>query len=330
MNVGPIYIAGLERSGTSLMYALLASHPRIAMTRRTNMWTYFYNRYGDLSQPAQFDRCLRTMMRYKRLVKLQPDPPRIRREFAQGEPTYARLFALIEQHHAERLGKPRWGDKSLNTERYAKPIFAAHPDAKMLHMVRDPRDRYASVIARWKSRRGGIGAGTGMWLSSVHRARQNETLFPQNYMIVRYESLVASPEQTLRQICDFLGESFCPEMLTMQGAESFREAGSNSSYGQRKPGVISTDSTGRYRQVLSQRQIAFVQAMAHREMVELNYPLDAIQFALGEQLRYFLADRPVNLARLAGWRTINAFHNHKGRTLPAYRIVSEVTSSPAC
>jgi hypothetical protein len=270
------------------------------------------------------------MMRYKRLVKLKPDPDRIRHEFAQGEPSYARLFALIEQHYAERLGKSRWGDKSLNTERYAKPIFAAHPDAKMLHMIRDPRDRYASVIVRWKSRRGGIGAGTGMWLSSVRLARQNESLFPQNYMIVRYETLVVSPEQTLRRICDFLGESFSSEMFTMQGAQSFREAGSNSSYGQRMPGVISTDSTGRYRQVLSKRQIAFVQAMAHREMVDFDYPLDAIHFALGEQLRYFLADRPANLARLASWRAINAFHNHKGRTLPAYRIVAEVTSSPAC
>ena len=35
MSQGPIYIAGLERSGTSLIYALLASHPNIAMFRRT-------------------------------------------------------------------------------------------------------------------------------------------------------------------------------------------------------------------------------------------------------------------------------------------------------
>ncbi|MFN2221113.1 MAG: sulfotransferase, partial [Candidatus Promineifilaceae bacterium] len=49
MQNNPVYVAGLERSGTSLMYALLASHPRIAMTRRTNMWTHFYNQYGDLA-----------------------------------------------------------------------------------------------------------------------------------------------------------------------------------------------------------------------------------------------------------------------------------------
>ena len=52
---GPIFIAGPERSGTSLIYALLASHPNIAMTRRTNMWTHYYKQYGDLSQPENFE-----------------------------------------------------------------------------------------------------------------------------------------------------------------------------------------------------------------------------------------------------------------------------------
>src|SRR3970282_1530718 len=101
MERGPVYIAGLERSGTSLIYALLASHPNLAITRRTNLWTYFYNQYGDLSQQDNFDRCLGMMMRYKRLVVLQPDFERIRREFWRGELTYAWLFALIHQHCAE-------------------------------------------------------------------------------------------------------------------------------------------------------------------------------------------------------------------------------------
>ena len=116
---GPIFIAGPERSGTSLIYALLASHPNIAMSRRTNLWTHYFNQYGDLNSDANFERCLSMMMRYKRLRKLNPDPERIRREFQQGERTYSRLFALLEEHFAEQLGKPRWGDKSLNTERYA-------------------------------------------------------------------------------------------------------------------------------------------------------------------------------------------------------------------
>ncbi len=106
MNKGPIFIAGLERSGTSLIYALLASHANIAMTRRTNLWTHFYNQYGDISDPANFERCLSMMMRYKRLLVLEPDPEALRQEYWQGETTYARLFALLEEQYANAWAKP--------------------------------------------------------------------------------------------------------------------------------------------------------------------------------------------------------------------------------
>jgi hypothetical protein len=328
MKTNPVFVAGLERSGTSLMFALLASHPNIAMTRRTNMWTYFYNQFGDLSQLDNFERCLDLMMRYKRLVVLEPDSERIRQEFWQGEPTYARLFSLVEEHYAERISKPRWGDKSLNTERYADPIFEAYPEARILHMMRDPRDRYASVIKRWKYRRGGIGAGTAMWLSSVSLAKRNAQQHPDRYKIVRYETLAFQPEESLREICDFIGEDFKPAMLTMQGAENFRDEGGNSSYGKRKPGVISTNSIGRFREILSKQEVAFVQQYAGSEMLAFNYPLETMQFTFAERLRFSLGELPVNATKLMAWRVRNLMTNLTGRRpLPAYRIVSEAGST---
>jgi hypothetical protein len=327
MDRNPIFVAGLERSGTSLIFALLASHPDIAMTRRTNMWTYFYNQYGDLSQSENFERCLNMMMQYKRLVKLKPDPDRIRLEFWEGEPSYARLFALLEKHYAERLGKPRWGDKSLNTERYADPIFDAYPEARILHMIRDPRDRYASVIKRWEVRRGGIGAGTAMWLSSVKLAKRNAQRYPAHYKLVRYETLALQPEETLRDICAFVEEDYSPAMLTMQGAANFRDEGGNSSYGQREPGVISTDSIGRFRQILSKRDLAFMQAYTEQEMLDFSYQVEPIRFALNERLLFLCTNWPLNAARLVGWRIKNAVENQKGRGLPSYRLVSEASST---
>lgn len=328
MEKGPIFVAGLERSGTSLMYALLATHPNLAMTRRTNMWTYFYDQFGDLSQPENLDNCLSLMMKYKRLVKLKPDPERIRREFQEGaDHSYARLFALLEEHYAERADKPRWGDKSLNTERYAAPIFAAYPGARILHMMRDPRDRYASVLKRWKVRRGDVGAGTAMWLSSVSLAKENQRRFPDQYKIVRYETLAAEPEAMLQEICDFIDEPYVPEMITMQGAKQFREQGSNSSYGQRKPGAISTSSIGRYRQVLSPRQISFIQSVAKQEMKAFDYAPDEIELDPAERLKLIFADWPRNMALLVTWRLREAIKDQTGRKLPAYRIVPEASAS---
>jgi hypothetical protein len=322
-STGPIFVAGLERSGTSLIYAILASHDNIAMTRRTNLWTHFYNQYGDLSKRENFERCLHMMMRYKRLLVLEPNPNELREQFLQGEPSYARLFALLEEQYMRRMGKKRWGDKSLNTERYAEQIVAAYPDARILHMIRDPRDRYASVIKRWKVRRGGIGAGTAMWLESVKLAQENQRRFPQHYMIVRYETLVREPETTMQQICDFIGENYTPDMLTMEGAPTFRNQGGNSSYGSRTPGVISPDSIGRYRRVLSKGEIAFVQARAAQQMRAFDYPLDPVHFQAGEQLRYWFKDLPVNAALMVTWRAMEAYQNRVGRPVPSYRLVEE-------
>ena len=322
METGPVFVAGLERSGTSLLYALLASHPNLAMTRRTNLWTHFYGQYGDLSDPQNLDRCIDVMMRYKRLVKLQPDEVRLRRDFEHGPPTYGRLFELLEQQYAERHGRARWGDKSLHTERYADPIFAAYPGARILHMIRDPRDRYASSQTRWQVRRGGAGAGTAEWLSSVRLAERNVRRYPDRYRIVRYETLAAHPERTMQEICAFIGEQYTPGILTMEGAQDFRDRGSNSSYGTRTAGVISTDSIGRYRTVLSRRQIAFIQTVAGPALRRMGYHVDAPDLTRGDRLRFVLADLPLELARLAAWRAHNGIRNRTGRPLPTYRFVA--------
>lgn len=324
MDCGPIFIAGIERSGTSLIYALLASHPNIAMTRRTNLWAFFYKRFGDLSRPENLERCLEAMRHYKRLLVLQPDFDRLREEFWQGEPTYPRLFALMEQHHTERLGKPRWGDKSLNTERYVDDIFAAYPNAKLIHMIRDPRDRYASALTRWKKMKGKVGAGTAMWLSSISLAKRNAQRYPDRYKILRYETLASQPEETLSELCDFIGEAYTPAMLSMKGAGSFSDGGGNSSYGQLDPGRISTKSIGRFRKVLSKYDIAFIQSHARQDMLAFNYDLEPLQFSFRDRLSFYSADWPVNLARMVGWWTREGIENRKGRTVPVHTIVDDV------
>ncbi len=320
---GPVFIAGPERSGTSLIYALLASHPGIAMSRRTNMWTHYYNQYGDISQPENFERCLSMMMRYKRLLKLNPDPERIRREFWEGEQTYARLFALLEEHFAEQLGKPRWGDKSLNTERYADQIIKAYPDARIIHMLRDPRDRYSSSLKRWKVSRSGIGGATALWLTTLKLANRNKSLYPEQYMLVRYEDLVSKPEEMLRIICAFIGEEFAPEMLSMQGAQQFRDDGGNSSYGQREPGKITASSVGKFRKVLTKYQVVFMQLFSRKSMQDYGYVPEEFQFGMIDWVRFVFFEFPFNVLRMLIWWLREIFLNRVGRDVPSERIVPE-------
>ena len=323
MTGGPVFVAGLERSGTSLMFALLATHPSISMTRRTNFWRYFADQYGDLNDDENLDACLAKMRLYKRLVKLEIDYPRLRADLVAGERSYGRLYALMEEQVAARDGKPRWGDKSLDIERYADRLVEEYPDVRMLHMMRDPRDRLASVLARWKVRRGDVGAGTAAWLWSARLARRNAERHPDNYRTVRYESLVLDPAAELESICDFIGEPYSDDMLTMSGAGHFRDQGSNSSYGARPVGSISSDSIGRFTEVLTDRQIAFIEAAAGKEMTHLGYQLHGHGMSGAEAMRFAVVDRPYHSAVMAAWRARERLHNVRGRPLPDYRLVEE-------
>lgn len=315
----PVYVAGVERTGTSLMFALLASHPGLAMTRRTNLWTYFYDQFGDLAADANLDACLQLMRSYKRLVALDLDFDEIRTTFTgQPDRSYARLFAVIEGQYASRLGKVRWGDKSLHTERFTAQIVDAFPRSRFVHMIRDPRDRYASVISRWKVRKGGAGASAAEWLESARLAADNQHAFPNNYLIVRYEDLSARPEDTMRAVCEFIGEEYDPGMLSMEGAARFREAGSNSSYGPLEVGTISTASIGKYREILDPGETRFMERKLAGQMKALAYQPDnqatsdlgAIRTHLRESTKFHL------------WTAREKRKNRRGRSLPSYRIVT--------
>ncbi|HET7378026.1 MAG TPA: sulfotransferase, partial [Anaerolineae bacterium] len=284
MDYGPIFIGGLDRSGKSFMRLMLASHPNIDMACRTNMWPRFYNQYGDLSHRMNFERCLDAMLHYKHVAVLKPDLDRIRREFWQGPPTYARLFALVQQQHAEREGKSRWGDQTEWIERYADPIFAAYPDAKMIHMIRDPRDRYEASASRWSRGKGKVGGAIAKWLYSMDLAKRNQRRYLDRYQIVRYEALVTHPEETLDDVCVFLKEGCAPAMLMSKEHMGHK-------------GALSTAFIGRYRQAISKYDIAFMQRYAGRDMLAYGYSLEPIHFSFAERLHFTLIDWPMNLVR---------------------------------
>jgi len=294
----PIFIGGLDNSGKTHLRLALSSHPNIALTRRSYMWTRAYNRYGDLSQRDNFERCLTALLSRKDVQTLQPDPKRIRREFWQGEPTYGRLFALLHEHFAERLGKLRWGEQEAGIEQYADEIFTAYPSARIIHMLRDPRNRYEEMLRTMppKVRLGRVGVNTADWLLSARLAKRNHMRYAKQYMVLSYESLVSRPEDTLHKVCAFIGEDYVPAMLTLDGAISFgvgKKAGSSSEL---ETGIVEFHLDGS--QVLSAREVAFMQAYARKEMTERGYMSRRIRFSPYEALLYYGVDWPFSLMRV--------------------------------
>ncbi|MEO8509633.1 MAG: sulfotransferase [Chloroflexota bacterium] len=300
---GPIFIGGPDRCGKTLVAALLGSHSRIAIpVVGSNVWTLFYGRFGDLEVDANFDRCLAALMAYKHIRFLDPDEARLRQALRRGGRTYARLFAAIQAQHAERLAKPRWGDQTGLVEAYADEIFAAYRGVRMIHMVRDPRDRYDASLSLWPEGKLRAGGATARWLYSVRLAEQNAARYGDSYRIQHYEALVHDPEATIRELCAFVGEAFEPAMMEMGDMPTYRaklEAGrSRSSAGP----LISDAFVGIFRGRLAPAELAFMQSRAGSTMRRHGYALEQVQMGNVARLRYLALDWPLDALRLAAWR----------------------------
>ena len=305
MDLRPIFIGGLAHSGKTPLRLMLSSHPNIAMTRRTYFWTRFYNRFGDLADSENFERCLSAIMQHKHVRMLDPDSGEIRRDFWRGPPTYAHLFALFQAQYAVRLGKPRWGDQLGFIERYADPIFSAFPLARMIHMVREPGDRYEVSATRTRHRPGKVGWATAGWLDSVALMRKNLQRYPDRYKVVHHEMLVSQPEETVREVCAFLEEDFVPTMITMEDAIRFGNILEQNTDHRPKSFAVPTKSEKFSTKVMSKRELAFIQNVTKPASLALGYSVTPTQLSLHERLCFYLIDWPINRAGMLAWQTLH-------------------------
>ncbi len=284
-KAGPIFIGGLSHSGKSELRLLLGSHPHLSLTRRTYLWDRFYGRFGDLRSRSHFERCLSAMLRDDGVGSLCPDPARIRREFYQGPATYARLFGLFHAHHAEHVGKRRWGEQLGFVERFAVQIFEAFPSARMIQMIRDPRDRLA-VGRSERLRPGSVGWETARWLRSANLAEANRSRYQGRYRVVRYEMLAADPETTVRKLCAFLSEDFDEGVAETLATLSFDKPAAENSRSPRngRPAALN---------------VVFIDRHARRRLTTLGYAPTATTLSPREQISYAFFHRPLNRATMA-------------------------------
>lgn len=270
----PVFIGGIAGTGKTQLRVLLNRHPNLVITRRTYMWRNFYARYGPLGVPENFERCLAAMLATSGIAALDPDPDRIRSEFLGGPPTYGALFALFHRHHAERVGKPRWGDQLGLSEARADAILGSYPLGRMIHMVRDPRSPTFSAQPP-----GRLGWIIGKWITSLELAERNSRAYPDRYLVVRYEDLCDAPHDTLRRVGDFIGESLDVSVPLDHGS--------------------SREESARHGIAAQGPSVRFVEDRAGHLMPRHGYLIGSETEA---GLRYHLVDRPVNTMAMAAWR----------------------------
>jgi len=262
--MGPIFVGGDGRSGTTLLALLLHKHPHIAMM----VELHFAGTKSLLNNRQFLVRAERNGFDSKWLNHhLLHWPTELE--------TFAEKCAFVEFLGCEFKGKARgtWGLKIMREIRYPDTYAMVWPDAKFLCMVRDPRDVYASQ-KQWPSwgYTDPTEAGNG-WASIVDGALASEANQRGMVKVVVYEELAKRPSHMLPPIWDWLGFTDWPEhfmpgdlqypKLTRPMLESRVSHYSK----QQLQGPVADISIGRWRNELSGDEAAAVMAAAG-EMAE--------------------------------------------------------------
>lgn len=129
-----------------------------------------------------------------------------------------RLFAAI-------TGKPnaRWGDKNNFYISYIDSISQLFPNAKFLHIVRDPRYVAASYRRIVLAKNSGAYAPNlpsdasdiaDQWMKNISLVRDGFKNLPKGHFAhITYENLTKRTETSLETICSFLDEEYDSDML---------------------------------------------------------------------------------------------------------------------
>ncbi len=178
----PVFVIGMPRSGTSLTEQILASHPAVAGVGELGFW-------NDV------------VRRDEALVRRQVLPEQTRQKIATD------YLATLKRHSPDARFVV---DKTPLNADYVGLIHSVFPNARFIHMRRDPIDTCLSCFFRQFT----VAVNFSFDLTDLasyykEHARLirhwREVLPPGTMLDVPYEELVAGQEAWTRKILSFLG-----------------------------------------------------------------------------------------------------------------------------
>jgi hypothetical protein len=228
------FAAGQAKSGTTLLIALLDSHPQLlVMPEETAYFPTALNKYGRAGRRAQFDYLTKEALS-RVLFGGPPEWEKVdykhfptakfrdRFEAAAFHPTNAGrdLLVIMVEAYAAIIGRPldsisRWIEKTPANRRFIPQILDRFPNSKILLTMRDPRAILAAQIALEKTRKTRQFSAyycVSHWLQAARLGLRAEAAeIPA--IVTRYEDLVSDPASAMGRLCGYLGIPFEREIV---------------------------------------------------------------------------------------------------------------------
>jgi hypothetical protein len=204
------FVVGVNRSGTTLLRLMLDAHPQLAIPPETH---FIPELVKGCQEGAGPDETLEFLTAFRRWPDFRLDADELGRRWRALDPfTAADALRAFYGLYAEQAGKPRWGDK---TPRYTRKISLIHrvlPEARFVHLIRDGRDVALSLMEVHFGP-DDVRTAAGRWTQWIAQARRHGEKVG-HYVELRYEDLIADPEEVLRRICEHVELPWDVAMLT--------------------------------------------------------------------------------------------------------------------
>jgi len=240
----PVFICGHRKTGTTMLLCLLDNHPELLVYPEDSG---FFYAYYPLAEERQWSdkRKIETVVKFcighlaNAIYRLRPQDKqdlnfpmkdfigKFRSRAQNSDKTTKAILTALMLAFQKIVGKEPdsikyWVEKTTSSEIYALEIARWFPKAKFIHLIRDPRDNWASLKSGWnKYYRQFNDTPKRLLHSLLERGRLGMELAIHNqkilgkgrYLVLRFEDLVNQPKKNLLQICKFLQIDYQPTLL---------------------------------------------------------------------------------------------------------------------
>ena len=266
-DVPVFFIAGVQRSGTTLLSFLLGNHPDIHVGKNSVVLRLItcINNYRDALPrrgAESREELLRWLLQndYRGRLAALIDVDKL-----ADHPDLRSLMAESLRRDLERNDAQIWGDKAPNLQHFIPELLHLFPRAKVLHIVRDGR---AVAYSNHKRAGANLELSAQEWVNGNILGQWNRDIMgADHYQLVRYEDLVREPEKTARELCAFLGLAFRPEMMDL--ARNELTQGKDAYVAQ----AFDVAKINQFREALRAAQIQGVEKIQGPLLRELGYEL---------------------------------------------------------
>ena len=224
----PIFIVGCPRSGTTLLQCILSVSEQAFSLPETHFFSYVLPTVDATPSTALTPEMLR---RTRAAFEADSDLPSLAALWARLEAQVAAealslidvFLSIVEEYRTRPAA--RVIEKTPRHVLHLEQIGACFPDAVFVNVIREPIDVASSLLGVPFETSRSVLSIAQRWTESVLAAAAYERRAPGRLRSVRYEDLVRAPEDTVREVCEFVELPYAPAMLQEFGRQAARNVG---------------------------------------------------------------------------------------------------------